>query len=101
MLFLLGIGLFLTAHVLLHCPLHRHDPARRSSLPDRRQSYFVPQGLNLASGATPETFRRQFGPVDAAHGYHDLNFIAKEVRGIPELKEKEKVTGWPNKQGRG
>ena len=59
-----------------------HDeqgPARRSSLPDRRQSYFVPQGLNLASGATPATFRRQFGPVDAAHGYHDLNFIAKEV----------------------
>ena len=32
--------------------------------------------------------------MDAAHGYHDLNFIAKEVRGIPELKEKEKITGW-------
>ena len=70
-----------------------HDE-RRSSLPDRRQSFFVPQGLNLASGTTPATFRRQFGPVDAAHGYHDLNFIAKEVRGIPELKEKEKITGW-------
>ena len=65
-----------------------------SSLPDRRQSFFVPQGLNLASGTTPATFRRQFGPVDAAHGYHDLNFIAKEVQGIPELKEKEKITGW-------
>ena len=37
-----------------------------SSLPDRRQSFFVPQGLNLASGTTPATFRRQFGPVDAA-----------------------------------
>ena len=70
-----------------------HDE-RRSSPPDRRQSFFVPQGLNLASGTTPATFRRQFGPVDAAHGYHDLNFIAKEVRGIPELKEKEKITGW-------
>ena len=67
-------------------------PPRRD--PDRRQSFFVPRGVNLAPGATPATFRRQFGPVDASTEYHDLSFIAKEVRGIPELKEKEKITGW-------
>ena len=64
------------------------DSERRDSFP-----IYNAGRSSTGSGATPPTFRRPFAARDA-QSFHDLEFVSKQVKGIPELHHKEDAQQW-------
>ena len=56
------------------------DSERRDSFP-----IYNAGRSSTGSGATPPTFRRPFAARDA-QSFQDLEFVSKQVKGIPELQ---------------
>ena len=64
------------------------DSERRDSFP-----IYNAGRSSTGSGATPPTFRRPFAARDA-QSFHDLEFVARQVKAVPELHLKEDVQQW-------